>query len=559
MRFRGLAEPAGVVLASLALACLLTYPLITRFDHAGRVDSNDGRWSIWVVSWVAHSLTTDPFNTYKANIFYPHDNALTYSEANLVEGAVGVPVWLLTKNPYATHNFVVLFGFVLSAIGAYYLVRYLTGNRYSAAVAAVLFAYCPYVFARSAHIQLQMIGGLPICLLMFHRLVDRPTMPRAVALGVALWLQGLACAYYGIFAGLLVGFGTLLIATTRRRWTDRQYWLAITVAAAVCVGLTAPFFLPFLKMQQETGFGRTLSDATQYSANWQSWFASSSWVHRQWLPLLQDTQSRNQFTGVVFPGIMALTLGVAGIWASVPSTALRPGQPAPVLKGDVATFYLISAVMAFWIALGPRAWLYTVLHDHAPLFSFLRGPERTGIVVTLCLVVFASVTLTRIIKSVHHPAAITAVLFALAIGELIQVPIFMRDAPPLSPAYDILSRLPKGPLAEFPYWATSQDFHGHAEYMLGSTAHWQPLINGYSDHIPQDFRDDAQLLRSFPSDVAFDALKKYHARYVVLHLNLFGKQTRDQLPALLDSYGPYLKPLSKDGDIWLFEILGYPR
>ena len=27
----------------------------------------------------------------------------------------------------------------------------------------------------------------------------------------------------------------------------------------------------------------------------------------------------------------------------------------------------------------------------------------------------------------------------------------------------------------------------HAIYMLNSTAHWMPLVNGYSDYIPPDF------------------------------------------------------------------------
>ena len=49
-------------------------------------------------------------------------------------------------------------------------------------------------------------------------------------------------------------------------------------------------------------------------------------------------------------------------------------------------------------------------------------------------------------------------------------------------------------MIELPYWATSIEFHRHAEYMLASTAHWQPLVNGYSDHIPQDFRDHAPAL-----------------------------------------------------------------
>jgi hypothetical protein len=28
----------------------------------------DGRWSIWVVAWVAHALTTNPLRLYEANI-----------------------------------------------------------------------------------------------------------------------------------------------------------------------------------------------------------------------------------------------------------------------------------------------------------------------------------------------------------------------------------------------------------------------------------------------------------------------------------------------------------
>ncbi|MDH4067077.1 MAG: hypothetical protein OEW19_21975, partial [Acidobacteriota bacterium] len=60
MRFRGLAEATAVVLAAVALASILTYPLAFRLGHVGRLNTDDGRWSIWVVSWVAHALVTDP-------------------------------------------------------------------------------------------------------------------------------------------------------------------------------------------------------------------------------------------------------------------------------------------------------------------------------------------------------------------------------------------------------------------------------------------------------------------------------------------------------------------
>ena len=85
------------------------------------------------MSWVAHALTTDPASLFRANIFYPHTTALAFSEGNIVEGAIGAPVWLLTKNPYTTHNFVFLVAFAQSFIATYYLVRRLTGDRRAAA------------------------------------------------------------------------------------------------------------------------------------------------------------------------------------------------------------------------------------------------------------------------------------------------------------------------------------------------------------------------------------------------------------------------------------------
>ena len=50
--------------------------------------------------------------------------------------------------------------------------------------------------------------------------------------------------------------------------------------------------------------------------------------------------------------------------------------------------------------------------------------------------------------------------------------------------------------------------------MLNSTAHWQPLVNGYSDHIPADFRALATMLATFPSRESFDALRDRHVRYL---------------------------------------------
>jgi hypothetical protein len=555
MRLRGLAEASIVLFAGLVLACVLTYPYLFYFDSGGRIVTNDGKWSIWVVSWVAHALTTDPLSVYRANIFHPHQNALAFSEGNLVEGAVGIPVWLLTKNPYATHNFVFFFSFLLSTLGAYYLVRYLTGDRRAAGVAAVLFAYCPFVFSRTAHIQLLLIGFIPWCLLSFHRLIDRTTVARAIELGVVLWLAGLACAYYGLFAGAMIGLGSIMLAISRDRWRDPRYWGAIATAAAVCIGLTIPLFLPYLDMQAETGFTRTITDATRYSANTAAWFASGAWAHRWWLPVLRRPYLED-FSEVLFPGIVTLVFGVWGAWMG-----LRQSGPASPdrMPRDIVWFYVVSAVIAFWTALGPKAGLYTLLHNTVPVFSFLRAPARTGIIVTLSLVVLAAIAMSRLIGK-QRPGVMFAGLLGLAVADLAQMPLRMDPAAPWPKAYTTLALQPKGPVVELPFWYNRPEFPRHAEYMLPSTQHWFPLVNGYSDHIPQDFRDSVLPLSSFPSRESFGILEKLGVRYAVFHLDLTDPRTREKLIQRLEvDYARYLRPLEKDGEVWLFEIVDWPR
>ncbi|HEX6163726.1 MAG TPA: hypothetical protein VFZ31_10190 [Vicinamibacterales bacterium] len=550
MRFRGSVEATAVVLGAFILACVFTLPYVLHFNNAGRLDTNDGRWSIWVVSWVAHALTTEPRQLFSANIFYPHTNALAFSEGNIVEGVIGAPVWALTKNPYTTHNFIFLFAFAQSFIATYYLVRRLTGDRRAAAVAGVLYAYCPFAFARQAHIQLLMIGFLPWVMLAWHRFLDRASMARAIELGLVMTLTGLACAYYGIFAGGMIAFASIWFAISRRRWNDLKYVGGVALAAVVCIATIAPFFLPYLRMQDATGFERPLSG--QYSANAGAWLISSAWAHRWWAPYLTAPSE------VLFPGILAVVLGVWGAVVALRSAPIRPDAGITYTR-DIAWYYIGLALFTFWLTFGPKAGLYTALYYTVPVFSFLRAPSRAGIVVTLCLVVLAAPAMVALLKR-RNANLVGAVLLVLAVADLYRAPLRMREAPPLSNVYRTLASLPKAPVIELPYWSTSIEYHRHAEYMLASTAHWQPLVNGYSDHIPQDFRDNARTLVNFPNRESFAILESLQARYAVFHLDLYAADARADLIRRLDTeYLGYLRPLEKDGNVWLYEIVAWPR
>jgi hypothetical protein len=110
---RKLRELAVVLVGATALTVAMTWPLTPKLGRVGRVDNGDGQFSIWNVAWVARTLVSDPLHVFDANIFYPHKYTLAYSESNLGAGALAIPVYWATHNPFAAINFVVLLSFVL--------------------------------------------------------------------------------------------------------------------------------------------------------------------------------------------------------------------------------------------------------------------------------------------------------------------------------------------------------------------------------------------------------------------------------------------------------------
>src|SRR5436190_5255319 len=237
---RGVLELAAVLGGATLLAIVLTFPFAAQMTHVGRVDNFDGAFGIWNVSWVARTLVVNPAHVLDANIFYPHRRTLVYSETNLGAGALAIPAYWATRNPYFTFNFAFILSMVLAGTGAYYLVRYLVRDRRAAAVSAIAFAFCPYVFARTPQMQLLMTAGLPLSMLAFHRVADRPTAGRAVVLGLVMAAQVAFCGYYAVFAMLMVGFATFVLAATRGLWTTAGYWKAIAIAASVAVAGALP-------------------------------------------------------------------------------------------------------------------------------------------------------------------------------------------------------------------------------------------------------------------------------------------------------------------------------
>ncbi len=527
---------------SLLLAVALTWPMAARLGSAGRVDSGDGRHGVWNVSWVAHALTTSPSRLYDANIFHPHDNALAFSEANLVAGVLAVPAWLITGgNPYAAYNSVVIIAFAMAALAAYFLARTVGASRFGAAIAALIYGYSPYMLAHIPHIQLLMTFGPALSLAMMHRFVSTPTTGRAVALGLTLSVTGLACAYYGIFSGLVVSLGILWFAGVDGHWRQWQYWARAALGALIVLVVILPFFLPYVSVR-EAGFERSLDEARLFSTIGRAYLASAVHVHAWMLPLLGSWRE------VLFPGFQAIVLAIVAI--------VITARHRTHVRVRVVGYYVVMMVFAFWISLGPDAGLYTLLYNTLPAFSFLRAPARMGVMVTLGVALLAALALTWWRPArVGNRRVAAVVIVLIAVVESWAGPLQLQTAAPVNKVYRHLAILPEAPVAEFPFYQGPDERHRQTEYMLMSTFHWQPLVNGYSDHFPADFLTAKPALNTFPSQEAITVLQDLGVRWVVVHFNRYPADYARTLRPLMRTMGTQLRVVIDDTEVGLYEVI----
>jgi len=538
----------GVSALAVVLTVVMTWPLPARLAHGGRTDKGDGLFSIWAVAWVSHALTTSPADLFDANIFYPEKQTLAYSEANVGAGALGVPVWIATHNPYATHNAVVLIAFALAFVAMYLLARQLVGPGTPAIVAGILFAFCPFVFGHTAHIQLLMTAGLPAAMAAMHRLVERPGPWPAITLGLVLFAQAISCGYYGVLAGMLVTAGVLVFSVTRGLWRQRDWWTWVGVAAGLAIALSAPFLERYLALTARTGFHRDLSDAAYYAGNFHAWTASSAILHHWMVHEPQD------WPEAIFPGFVALVLGVGGL-----AVSLRRSAPIYRSPRDIVAFYAATAVAFVWVTFGPQAGLYAVLYHSIPMFGFLRSPARFSIGVVLALAVGAAYGSSRLQRRWAHTRWLGPALVCLALIDLWQPPYPFADALPPSAVYRVLASLPPGPVVELPYYDLRPEFDRHTRFMVESTLDWHPRVNGYSDYASPVWRVDARALRHFPCLAGFEVLHRCHARYVIVHRELYGARDLRETDARLAQFRDYLPEIVRDGSVELYEVAGFPK
>ena len=274
---------------------------------------------------------------------------------------------------------------------------------------------------------------------------------------------------------------------------------------------------------------RGVEEVRRHSGWWVDYLATGARMHYA----LWSYRFFDEALADVFPGITAVVLVVLAFrW---PETRRDPRL----------RMCAVIAVGCAAMSMLPRTPIYPFLHRAILLFRAVRAPARLGAYVLLMVAVIGAygvAGLGRRWRSQRTWPVVVLVLCLLVNVEALRAPLGYTPFSQIPRVYDVLASIPNAVIAELPL-AEPQGAFGNAVYMLNSTHHWRPMINGYSGMRP-DWYDVVYVeVAGFPVERSLAALRRIGVTHVVVHTAV---DSLDRAPGL--------KLIAADGAIRIYQL-----
>ena len=526
----------------LLLAIGHTWPLATAPGTLSRNDNGDAQLNEWIMAWVAHELPRAPARLFSANIFYPATDTLAFSEPLIVPALMGAPLSWLGGSPVLVFNIVLIAGFALTAWATATVATAWTGDKAAGLLAGSMFAFNTHTLTRLAHIQGIHAWGLPLALAAADRLVTRTWLRDAVWL--AVWMAAMAYT-----SGYLLVFGSVMIAVVLiarvADWAPRAPRVlgAFALAAALGGAAAIPVYLPYHRVARDQGMVRSLDSVADYSASPKGYLAAAGRVHFY-------TWSGRFFRDPVdsfFPGFVVLLLAGVALWRAVRRAgAAGDGGLARRRVLMLAAIAATGVVLSFGIRTPVYGWLFHLF----PPMQGLRAAARFGNLFLLGMAGLAGFGLAALRRQLpaRRALVLAVILVSLANLESLRAPFPYTRFDGIPGIYSLLTDEPgRVVLVETPFYPPQAVFE-NAGYVLASTAHWRPLMNGYSGYVPASYRTYAASFWFFPEDSAIQEMRRAGVTHVMVHPQRFYQDAATVMQKVAAS--PYLQRMAvgRNGD-----------
>ncbi|GEM_PF-2803993 len=368
----------------LIYTIIVTYPLIRDLKNQIPADLGDPILNVWTLWWDSESIINlNIKNYFNANVMFPYQNALAFSEHLTGEAILGIPIYLIIKDPIFVYNFLYLLSFLIAGIGMFTLTHYITRDILISFISGFIFAFVPHRFGQAGHIQTLFSGFFPICIYYLFRLIDNIKSKDFLLLTIFIVLQSLMNMYYIVYLALILPLIGIPYIIYKKRLMDIKLYLYLILTAIISFIILLPFLTPYIELREAFGLTRDIKTiASLPDIKNLIGINRFNILYRSYLAHLDINE------GSFFLGITVSLFAIAGIFFA---------NITKIYK----TIFLLIIIFSFLIISGPNpvikinnaslnyGFIYRFLYHYFPAFDGTRVPMRFYIFIAMSISLFA--------------------------------------------------------------------------------------------------------------------------------------------------------------------------
>ena len=464
-------------------ACVVvaTYPRITtvRTQLPGL---SDALTHLWTLRWNRASLLEGHSPFFNPDIQAPVGSPIGLVPPMHLQTFAYLAASAITRNDILIYNAIWFASFVGTGVGTAWLAWFVARDRASALLAGLLAMLAtPMMTHGFGHLELIQVGGFPLFLVAWLRLVDRPDRRRLLAAAGLYLIVAMSAPYFAIFAVFpAVLYAAWSLAGAIRAGSSRE-WCRDRLRPAAVFAVLAGSGLAVLYSGQLWAAGHGFA-VTRPRAEFLK-YGVPPWAYLAPTPLhalgkLLPTDPYQAAGMGETTGERASYLGAVTILLLAYAAVARVRFARASYWWATLGLLVVLSFGATWRVGGvklslPASW---GLDSFSPL-RLIRVPARFNLFAGVIAAVIAAAALKNLLARLRWPSArvaAVAALMAASLADLAIVPFGSAPIPPMPACYAAMREMaPGASFAEGPQYASSDSVELSA---LG--AYWQSFHKG---------------------------------------------------------------------------------
>ncbi len=523
----------GLLVASIlyiAITILCFYPNLNTLNSSLIGPPEDNMAHYWTLWYFGNSLLTKGLDSmYIESIFYPQGSSLIYQALSPYNILLSLFLKMFI-NLILVYNLLIWLTFLISGLGVYLLVYYLTKNPLASIVAGFIFAFNPSHFAHSLHhIEISSIQFLPFFMLYFMKSMNSSSLKYLLLATLFFLLLSLTTLYYFVLTAIFIFLSYIYLALKKRKAILKHTLLKIAIIIGTTTLILSPLLIKMVTLGSKHsheigawGYNTMVVDLFSIFTPHSYHFLASNRV----ITNINSLLSGNPWEKTAYLGIVNIFIVIFAL---------------PKISKDSKRYFLglfsflILSMGSYLHIMGLKTSLilpYRII-EHIPVLLSMRTPARAVVYVYLFWSIIVGLSITNIMDSnLKRKRLVLSLILPLVFLDFLSFSYYKTEVFEPQVYREIKREEDEFGILDLP--AKYYPFSSY--YMMYQTYHNIPMVGGYISRKLNktliDYLDYDNI------DKQREQLIENRVKYVVIHKLFFDPEN------ITDIIKPYLSNYS---------------